>query len=91
MHQLRISTCLFSDAKAEKILEIQNAMTVKTRKKKTHTECCEIEPKLKKDRAKRERNNPSFRIEFIQFDFFWTVKFISIFFNKVLKYLATGL
>jgi hypothetical protein len=49
---MRIST---NDAQAEKI-----EMTIKTRKKKTQTECREMDQNPSKDRAMHERDNPSF-------------------------------
>jgi hypothetical protein len=42
-----------------KNLEIQNDLTVKTRKK-PQTECHEIDPKMSKDRAMHEGDNPLF-------------------------------
>jgi hypothetical protein len=60
MHQMRISTTDISSVMIwAKSLEIRNAMTVKIRKK-TQTECREMEPNTSKDRAMYEGDNPSF-------------------------------
>jgi hypothetical protein len=60
MHQMRISTSLFSGTQAEKVGNPKNYENCKRAGKKTQILFHENEPNPSKDRAIHEKDNPSF-------------------------------